>query len=337
MYKIGIIGCGKIAKKHIDAIKANSSKFKLISVCDTNSKKARKLAKENNIVSYNNAEKMLQNESVDLVVLLTPHGNHLKDYQKLSKFKKNFKIEKPLALNSNDAKKINIISKNIKKDIFVVNQNRFNPPVNFLSKVYQKNILGNIFLGSAIIRWRRNQKYFNQAKWRGTKKLDGGVIGNQASHHLELLIHILGKVKEVNAMGSKFLAKKIETMDTIIVNLKFENNKFASIEATTATSPKDIEGSISFFGSKGSIIIGGFSMNKLKYFSYKLNNKIIDKIYKFKNKRSSHSFFYEYIFNNFKNKNLIKKNFNISIHVAEVIEAINKSVEKNKTFKIKEK
>ena len=335
MIRVGLIGCGKIAYKHLTALNNNKSKFKLVSACDTNFSKCLKFSKKNNINAYSSAAIMLEKEKIDLLVLLTPHGNHLRDYEKLTKYKKHFIFEKPLALNAKDANKINAISKKIKKNIFVVNQNRFNLPVEYFMRVHRKKKLGNIFLGNASLRWRRDEKYFDQASWRGTRKLDGGVIGNQASHHLELLIHILGKVKEVSAMGSNFLVKKIESFDTVIANLKFNKNKFASIEATTATSPKDIEGLISFFGKKGTVILSGFSMNNLKYLSYKYKNKIIDDNFKSKKKVHNHSKFYEYVHKHFNNKKIINKNLETAIHVAKVIECINLSAEQNKLIKVK--
>lgn len=335
MIRVGLVGCGKIAKKHLIAINNNKSKFKLVGVCDVNFTKCLNFTKNIKINAYSSSIQMLENEKIDLVVLLTPHGNHLKDYKKLSGYKKHFIFEKPLALTTEDANKINEISKKIKKKIFVVNQNRFNPPVELLVDIIKKKKLGDIFLGNASLRWRRDQKYFNQAVWRGTKKLDGGVIGNQASHHLELLIHILGKVKEVSAMGSNFLVKKIETFDTVIANIKFQNNKFASIEATTATSPKDIEGLISFFGNKGTAILSGFSMNTLKYLSYKYKNKIIHRKLKSKKKIHNHSKFYEYVYKNFNSKKIINKNFDTAIHVSKVIESINLAAETNKIIKVK--
>ncbi len=337
MLKIGIIGCGKIIIKHLNAIQKLKKNLNLVSVCDVELFKAKKIANKLNIKPYSNYKEMLKNENLDLVSLLTPHGFHLKQYLEISKFKINCIIEKPLAIKFNDAKKIKQRSKEIKKKIFVVKQNRFNPTLKYFNDLNKKKIFGNLFLGNATIRWRRNEKYFNQAKWRGTKKLDGGVIANQASHHLDFLIHTLGKVKSVHAMGSKFLAKNIEAKDTLIANLEFEKNKYASIEATTATSPEDIEGSISFLGTKGTIIIGGFAMNELIY--CKSSNKIKKNKFilsqKNINSTSNHKKFYDFVIKNYNNNKIINKNLDLAVHVSEVIEAINKSAETNKLIKLK--
>ncbi len=338
MKKIGIIGCGRISHKHIAAIKNNKNKFRIVSVCDTNYDKASKIAKIINVNAYPNIKLMMKNEIIDLVVILTENGNHTKHYLEVSSFKKDCVIEKPLALTLRDAKKIRDVAAIIKKKIFIVKQNRFNPAVEYFNQLNKKKIFGKLFLGNATVRWRRDQSYFDLASWRGTRKLDGGVIGNQASHHLDLLIWSLGKVKEVHAIGSNYLVKNIESEDTVLVNLKFSDDKMASIEATTATSPENIEGSISFLGTKGTIVIGGFAMNKLEYCKSEKASKLLKKkfdteppnVYGF-----GHDKFYKYLDKIFNNKKLIKKNIDLAVHVSEVIEAINKSIQLNKIIKIK--
>ena len=100
-----------------------------------------------------------------------------------------------------------------------------------------------------IVRWKRDQKYYNNDSWRGTWKLDGGVISNQASHHLDLLRTIMGQPLSVFAKSSKHLAK-IQCEDTALIIFKFRKNKTAIMEATTAMRPKNIEGSISVLDQK---------------------------------------------------------------------------------------
>jgi hypothetical protein len=335
MINVCLVGCGKISEKHILAIKKNSLKFKLIALCDKVKKKAKILAEKNKVNYYSNVHEMLRVEKVDIICILTANGEHFNNYFELKKYNKNFIIEKPLALKFSKALKIknSIIKKN--KKIFVVKQNRFNPAVIFLKKSIENKKLGKIFMGTARVRWRRDQKYFNSDSWRGTRKLDGGVIGNQACHHLDLLIWLLGPVKEVYANGVKALAK-IESEDTIIANLKFYNGAIGVIEATTATSPKDLEGSISILGSEGTIILGGFAMNKIDYCGFsKTYNKInLNNYNRDLNKQSGHALFYKYVQKNINKNNVFLKELEIDIQVAKVIESINKSIVYNRIIKL---
>ena len=145
-------------------------------------------------------------------------------------------------------------------------QNKFNLPVLKLRNDIEKYKFGNIFHSSVIVRWRRDQKYYDNDSWRGTWKLDGGVISNQASHHLDLLRTIMGEPISVFAKSNNHLAK-IQCEDTALIIFKFKKNRTALMEATTAMRPKNIEGSISVLGTKGSAKIGGFALNKFEYYN----------------------------------------------------------------------
>lgn len=335
MIKIGIIGCGKIFKKHLAAINSNKKKFKLLCLCDKDHIKGETLSKKLNINFYSEIDQMLQSENLDLICILTANGQHYENFLKISKYKIDCLIEKPLALKAKHASHIKKLSIKNNKNVFVVKQNRLNDAILNFERCRSKNYFGEIFLGNATVRWRRDQKYFNQAKWRGTRELDGGVVGNQASHHLDLLIYVMGKVKEVHAYGSNNLAKNIEAEDTIIANLKFKSNKMATIEATTATTPEDIEGSVSFFGSNGSVIIGGFAMDEIKYCKSIKKKKINFNNEKQKIFAKSHIKFYEFLYKNRYNKKINKKNLELAVHVSQVIEAINNSIKLKKIIKIK--
>src|SRR5206468_12494788 len=128
--------------------------------------------------------------------------------------------------------------------LFVVKQNRFNVPVVKLREALEAGRFGKLVLGTVRVRWCRRQDYYDQDAWRGTWALDGGVLANQASHHVDLLEWMMGPVESVFAKGITALVD-IEAEDTAIVALKFRNGALGVIEATTAARPADLEGSIS--------------------------------------------------------------------------------------------
>ena len=259
---IALIGGGRIAPKHIEAIKKNSKNCKLIAICEKNLIKRKNFFKLKNVNIYDDIDKMLSSERIDIISILTESGNHFKHIKKVSKYNKNIIVEKPLCLLKKHVLHLQKLSKKKKLNLFVVKQNRFNEAIIKLKKAISNKRFGRIFSVSSRVRWARMQTYYDFDKWRGTEKLDGGVYANQASHHLDMILSIMGDVKSVYANGIKALAK-IEMEDTVIVNLKFKNGGLGYLEATTATRPKDLEGSLSVLGTKGSAIIGGYAMNKI--------------------------------------------------------------------------
>ncbi|MBI4646757.1 MAG: Gfo/Idh/MocA family oxidoreductase, partial [Bacteroidia bacterium] len=151
--------------------------------------------------------------------------------------------------------------------LFVIKQNRFNVPVIKLREALVSGRFGKLVLGTVRVRWCRTQEYYNQDKWRGTWKYDRGVLTNQAIHYIDLLEWMMGEVESVFAKSATALVD-IEVEDTAIVLLKFANGALGVIEATTATRPKDIEGSISILGQGGTVEIGGIATNEIKTWEF---------------------------------------------------------------------
>jgi UDP-N-acetyl-2-amino-2-deoxyglucuronate dehydrogenase len=151
--------------------------------------------------------------------------------------------------------------------VFVVKQNRFNPPIRKLKQALESGRFGKLVLGTVRVRWCRKQAYYNEKPWRGTWAMDGGVLANQASHFIDMLIWMMGEVESVMAKTATRIAN-IEVDDTAVTVLKFANGALGVIEATTATRPVDLEGSISILGEKGSVEIGGYFMNQMKTWNF---------------------------------------------------------------------
>jgi predicted dehydrogenase len=258
-----IIGCGRICQKHLDALK-DIPEAKLISVCDEVEGRAKEAAeKAGGVPYYTSYDEMLQTEDIDVVNILTPSGLHSKHVIDIvKKYKKHIVCEKPMALRLEDADHMIHVCDDVGVRLFVVKQNRYNLPVQKLRDAIEKKQFGKVILGTVRVRWARKQDYYDQDKWRGTWKLDGGVLANQASHHIDLLEWMLGEPVSVMAKTGTFLSN-IEVEDTAAVIITFQSGALGIIEATTATRPKDLEGSISILGEKGTVIIGGFAVNKM--------------------------------------------------------------------------
>lgn len=261
--KFALVGCGRIVKKHVEALSVIKD-AELAAVCDVVPEKAKAVGEANSVPWYLSYDEMLLKQSdIDVVSVLTPsgfHAAHVVDIVK--KFKKHIVCEKPMALKLSDADQMIRTCDLNGVRLFVVKQNRFNLPVQILHKKLEKGDFGKLVLGTVRVRWCRRQEYYDSDSWRGTWAYDGGVIANQASHYIDLLEWMLGEPVTVMAMNGTYLAK-IEADDTCAAIIKFKNGALGIVEATTATRPKDLEGSLSILGEKGNCVIGGFSVNKM--------------------------------------------------------------------------
>jgi len=268
MLRFGLVGCGRIAKRHSELLGLNEiGKAKLVAVCDIDEKKSQKIGSQFKVPFYIDMHEMMTKESIDVVSVLTESGYHAKHVINLAKYGKHIIVEKPMALSIEDADKmIEACDENGCK-LFVVKQNRFNVPVVKLKQALNKKRFGKLVLGTIRVRWSRDQNYYNQDWWRGRWDMDGGVLTNQASHHVDLLEYMMGDVESVFAKSTTALVD-IEAEDTAIVTLKFTNGALGVIEATTAVRPKDLEGSISILGEKGAVEIGGFAVNRMLHWNF---------------------------------------------------------------------
>lgn len=268
MLNFALIGCGRIAKRHSELLGYNQIKnASLAAVCDIKEEKAKEISKCFNVPYYTDMDMMMQKEKIDVVSVLTESGNHAKHVITLAKYGKHIVVEKPMALTIDDADDMIMACEKNNCRLFVVKQNRFNVPILRLREALEAGRFGKLLMGTVRVRWCRTEEYYSQDHWRGTWAMDGGVVANQASHYLDLLEWMMGKVDSVYAKGIRALAK-IEAEDTAAAILKFRSGALGIIEATTAIRPKDLEGSISIFGEKGSVEIGGFAVNKMLHWSF---------------------------------------------------------------------
>ncbi len=266
MKTIALVGCGRISGRHIQVL-THTPGIRLIAVCDIIEDRAQKAAEPLQLPWYTDALEMVRREKPDMVSILTESGSHARMAISLAPLVKAVVVEKPMALTLEDADELIETCDRCATRLFVVKQNRYNPPVVKLRKALERGAFGKLVMGTVRVRWCREQDYYDQDPWRGTWKDDGGVFTNQASHHIDLLQWMMGPVESVKAYTATRLVK-IESEDTGVAVLRFKNGALGVIEATTATRPKDLEGSLSILGEKGSVVIGGFAVNKLETWNF---------------------------------------------------------------------
>jgi len=268
MLRFALVGCGRIAKRHSELLGARQiANAELAAVCDLVPAKAARIGKQFSVPHFDDMHAMMKSVRPDVVVVLTESGNHAEHVIALAPYGCNIVVEKPMALTLDDADAMIRACDRAGVRLFVVKQNRFNVPVVKLREALEQGRFGRLVIGTVRVRWCRMQSYYDQDPWRGTWALDGGVLSNQASHHVDLLEWMMGDVDSVFAKGTTALAK-IEAEDTATVLLQFRNGALGVIEATTAARPKDLEGSISILGERGTVEIGGFAVNEMKIWNF---------------------------------------------------------------------
>jgi UDP-N-acetyl-2-amino-2-deoxyglucuronate dehydrogenase len=265
-----LVGCGRIAQRYSDIFGSNHlTNARLAAVCDIKQERADKLAQRHGIPAYGDFRRMMEEckSDIDVVCILTESGYHASHAVALAPYGKHIVVEKPMALTLEDADRMIAACDMAGIKLFIVKQNRYNLPVRKLREALDAGRFGKLVMGTTRVRWCRQQKYYDQDAWRGTWALDGGVFANQASHHIDLLQWCLGRPTSVVARGRAALAQ-IETEDTGAAIVTFANGTLGVIEATTATRPVDLEGSISILGEQGTVEIGGFAANEIRTWQF---------------------------------------------------------------------
>lgn len=263
----GIIGCGRIAYKHAEAIKKNE-KANLLSVCDVIEERVAdykdKYGAQKGYIDYH---ELLENPDLDVVSICTPSGIHAEMGIAAAKAGKHVVVEKPMSMSLQDADAlINACDENGVK-LAVCFQNRFNPPVQKLRRALEEGRFGKLTHGSAVVRWFRPQDYYDQAPWRGTRANDGGCLMNQSIHNIDLLQWMMGPVESVFGYTANNL-REIECEDVGVAVLKFKSGALGVIEASTTVYPENLEETLNIFGEKGTVVLGGIAVNKIETWKF---------------------------------------------------------------------
>ena len=320
-----MVGCGRISEKHLTNIFKLKDQICLKAICDNDNEKLIKtnkfiselqladLNKAREIKNFNDYDNLLNQISIgeidiDLIVLCTPSGFHAQQCIKAGNLGINVCTEKPLATSLIDGYDISNCFKESKAKLFIVLQNRLNPTVRLVKKQIEKGRFGKLFLISSNVFWQRPQSYYDQDLWRGTYKYDGGALLNQSCHYVDLISYLSNcRVKKVSAFCNT-LNRNIEMEDTAVMNFEFEKGILGNLSSTMLTYPKNLEGSITILGEKGTVKIGGIALNKIEKWIFEEQsdednlldevNYEVDSVY-----GSGHYYFYQKILDTLINGN----------------------------------
>lgn len=264
--RFGIIGCGRIAPKHAESITA-LDEAELVAVCDIVPEQAQAFADKYGAEPYTDYKELLKRSDIDIVTIATPSGLHAEIGMEAAKAGKHVMVEKPMAMTLETADALIKACKEAGVKLAVIHQNRFNKSIKLLRKALEEGRFGKLTHGQATVRWNRNDDYYRQAPWRGTKLQDGGVLMNQSIHNIDLLQWMFGPVESVFGYTTTAL-RKIEMEDVGTAVIKFKNGALGLIEAASTIYPKNIEETLNVFGETGSVVVGGIAVNRIEVWEF---------------------------------------------------------------------
>ncbi|GAI79845.1 unnamed protein product, partial [marine sediment metagenome] len=291
--KFSLIGCGRISANHIEALIDNYQDAELVALCDIINDKAESKADEYILKAsernfsvkrpkiFTDYKKMLQEEDIDVCSICTESGYHAEIALNCLTQKKHILVEKPMAMSLLDADRMIREAEENKVKLSVCYQNRFNPTIQKLRQEIEVGKFGRIIAVTARILWNRNRDYYNQANWRGTWKLDGGCLMNQCTHSIDLLQWIIGDgIETVFCQTENYFHPHIETEDYGSIIIRFKNRAIGNIEGTVCVYPKNLEEALTVIGEKGTVVIGGLALNKIKVWNFKDNKDSLEETQK---------------------------------------------------------
>ncbi|AMN46417.1 UDP-N-acetyl-2-amino-2-deoxyglucuronate dehydrogenase [Steroidobacter denitrificans] len=265
--RIAVVGCGRISVNHFGAIEAHKEHLQLVGVCDTDGKALQAAEDKYKVMGFDSLSELLNATDADVVTLCTPSGLHPEQAIQVARTGRHVMTEKPMATRWNDGLRMVRACDEADVHLFVVKQNRRNATLQLLKRAVDRKRFGRIHMVTINVFWTRPQSYYDSAKWRGTWEFDGGALMNQASHYVDLVDWLIGPVESVQAYVAT-LARNIQVEDTATVGVRWRSGALGSINVTMLTYPKNLEGSITIIGEKGTVRIGGVAVNEIQAWEF---------------------------------------------------------------------
>ena len=275
--RVALVGCGRISRNHFEAL-ARLEGMEVVAVADHDRARAEAIGEERGVPAFGSLDDMLAAVPSDLVVICTPSGLHPQHGITAARAGRHVLTEKPMAISLEAADELVQACDAAGVHLFVVKQNRLNPPIQLLKRAVEKGRFGRIYMANVTVRWTRPQEYYDAEPWRGTWEFDGGALMNQASHYVDLMQWLVGPVESVMAKTAT-QARRIEAEDSGVAVLKFRSGALGVLEVSVLTYPRNLEGSITLLGERGSVKIGGTAVNRVEHWSfadYDDDDKLVD-------------------------------------------------------------
>jgi len=265
--RFALVGCGRIAQNHFSAIATHSDSCELVDVCDISPEALENAVKKTGARGHSQLRSLLETTTADCVVLTTPSGLHANQTIEAALAGKHVITEKPMATRWKDGLRMVETCDKAGVYLFVVKQNRRNATLQLLKRAIEQQRFGKIYNVAVNVFWTRPQAYYDSAQWRGTWEFDGGAFMNQASHYIDLLDWLIGPVESVMAYtGTQ--ARNIEVEDSGVAALRWRSGAMGTVNVSMLTYPKNLEGSITILGERGTVRVGGVAVNEIQHWEF---------------------------------------------------------------------
>ncbi len=265
--RIAILGYGNIAKKHLEAINQFPDDLHLVGICDANPAALEKATQEHQVEGFATLDELLAKANADIITVCTPSGLHARQTIAIANAGVHVICEKPLATRWQDGIDMVKVCDHNHVNLFVVKQNRANPTLQLLKQAIDLDRFGRLYQVNCNVFWTRPQEYYSQSPWRGSWEFDGGALMNQASHYIDLLHWLFGPIEQIHAMTAT-LARKIESEDSAVLNIRWRSGALGSMNVSMLTYPKNFEASLTVLGEKGTVKIGGVAINNIETWQF---------------------------------------------------------------------
>jgi UDP-N-acetyl-2-amino-2-deoxyglucuronate dehydrogenase len=265
--RFALVGCGRISANHLAALKQHARRAELVAVCDSQAQALSKAVAQTGAAGFDSLEALLSTSTADVVVLATPSGLHPRQAMAAALAGRHVVTEKPMATKWQEGMEMVRVCRQAGVKLFVVKQNRLNSTLQRVKQAVQQGRFGRVYMVNVNVFWTRPQSYYDEAPWRGRWDLDGGAFLNQASHYVDMVDWLLGPVDSVHAYTAT-LARDIEAEDTGVMSLRLRKGALASINVTMLTYGKNLEGSITILGERGTVRVGGVAVNRIEHWEF---------------------------------------------------------------------
>lgn len=265
--RMALVGCGRISDNHFGAMEKHADQIEIVDVCDIDPDALEKAVARTGANGHANLTQVLQTTTADIVVLTTPSGQHPDQAIEIARSGRHVLTEKPMATRWNDGLRMVKACDDAGVRLFVVKQNRRNATLQLLKQAIEQKRFGRIYMVNINVFWTRPQEYYDSAKWRGTWEFDGGAFMNQASHYVDLLEWLIGPIESLQAYTAT-LSRDIEVEDTGVLSIRWRSGALGSMNVTMLTYPKNLEGSITILGEKGTVRVGGMAVNEIQHWEF---------------------------------------------------------------------
>ncbi len=336
--RFALVGCGRIARHHFAALQAHADHAELVGICDISPTALEQALHEVQASAYHDLQTLLQQSNADVIVLTTPSGLHASQAIEAARTGHHVISEKPMATTLQEGRQMIRICDAHQVRLFVVKQNRFNPTLQQVKQAISAGRFGKIYMVNANVFWTRPQSYYDSADWRGTWAYDGGALMNQASHYFDLLHWLIGPLESVQAYTAT-LDREIEVEDSGVIHFKWRAGTLGAMNVTMLTYPKNLEGSLTIIGEKGTVRLGGIAVNEIQHWEFAQplpedehilkNNYPTDSVY-----GHGHWLYYQHVIDVLRGKKIQAIDGHQGLHALEAIIASYRSAQQGQSISL---